>query len=183
MQLTPCVRMSRAHLHPHSSNLDWFCLLNLLLSYSLTILSAPFKAASILICHPLLSALMWSSGRWYTCQWGCRQRPFHPGLPNSFTLLLHWHAGGEAVERRDSCLGLLSSGPFLYLAGWDCVPARSVSHSWTAVQWSRLMLAWYLCTLRIVQVCAEQICFLLVSLVRQNVHFGPQLHANDAPMN
>lgn len=42
---------------PHSSNLDWFCLLNLLLSYSLTILRPPFKASSILICHP--SSLLW----------------------------------------------------------------------------------------------------------------------------
>lgn len=115
---------------PHSSNLDWFCLLNLLLSYSLTILRPLFKASSILICHPhaphppfdveLWEMIYMSMGLW-TMALSLRLALFlHPMFP----LTCRW----KVQRKKGSCSGLLPS------AGWDCVLGRSVSHNWTAVQ-------------------------------------------------
>lgn len=147
MQLTPLERMSQAHLHPIHQTWTGFASLISSFSYSLKKLRAPFKAPSILICHPLLPSLMWNSGRWYTCQWACGQRPFHSGWPKSFTLLVHWHAGGRGRERMTR---VLAFSPF---CRWlvRIVPGQSANHGWTAIQWSRLVSGWYLCTLRIVQ--------------------------------
>lgn len=107
---------------PHSSDLDCLCLLNLLLSYSRTILRPPFKASSILICCPpllfLLPALMWNSGRWYTCQWGCGQKAFslHVGLNPSPYCCTDMQV--ERVEKEGLVLLAVCVDGWLGLCSW-----------------------------------------------------------------
>lgn len=96
---------------PHSADLDRFCLLNLPLSYSLTILRPPLKASSILICHPP-SSLLWCGtlGDDIHVNGPTDKGPFTQAglIPSPY-----FSTDVQVERKRDSCFGLLPLGPFL----------------------------------------------------------------------